>query len=147
MVLMRVSREKVLMDIASLIAGRGTCSRLQVGAVISREGRIISTGYNGAPAGVDHCFHGADSETVSGCQVAGHAEENAIAHAARYGVSLEGSELHCTHAPCYTCSRMIVNSGITKVTFITPYRLKHGVELLASAGIQVVQYDDMIKLW
>lgn len=144
MVLERASRDDVLLEVAFAVAKRGTCSRAQVGAVISRDGRIISTGYNGAPAGVPHCEHPhLMLESVSnGCLIAGHAEENAIAYAARFGVALDGAELHCTHAPCYACSRMIVNAGIVKVTYTIPYRKTEGIELLTAAAIKVTLLEN-----
>lgn len=134
---MRITRDDMLMEIAHTVAKRGTCSRLQVGAVISRDGRIITTGYNGAPAGMAHCIH-RDDEDTTGCDNAEHAERNAIAWAARHGLALEGSELHVTHAPCSACARSVINAGIKKVSFHFAYRLKEGVELLRTAGIQVV---------
>lgn len=148
----RISREEMLMGVAQVIAQRGTCSRLQVGAVFSRDGRIISTGYNGVPSGLPHCNHDcncpaadwnntdhlSDCPAVAPCEDAEHAERNGIAFAARHGLALEGSELHCTHAPCAPCARSIINAGITKVTFETPYRLTQGVELLVAAGLTVV---------
>lgn len=173
----RISRNAMLLEMASVMAKRGTCARAQVGVVISRGGRIISTGYNGAPAGMPHCDHENDpilrvapqlvdqvmsvsqgrimvvpepQITISGCQIAGHAEENAIAYAAQFGVSLGGSEVHCTHAPCYACSRMLVNAGIKSVTYVTPYRLTEGIELLVKAGIvvaQLLQDGTPVKWW
>lgn len=183
----RITRDEMLMGVAEVVAKRGTCSRLQVGAIISRDGRIIATGYNGAPAGIPHCTHDefiwptpdkdieapdwlayhftSDSEmkfatprpgdhfawdgrTISmssgytgrsfGCGVAEHSERNAIAFAARHGLSLDQSEVHVTHAPCLDCSRSIINAGIVKVSYAIPYRLTAGVELLAQAGIDVV---------
>ena len=161
----------MLMQIASVVAKRGTCSRAQVGAVVSRDGRIIATGYNGAPAGLPHCDHsneffryelghatleGIDwtsapgrimeiqpmEVTVSGCTVAVHAEQNAIAFAAKYGLALEGGDLHCTHAPCANCSRSIINAGLKRVFFKIPYRLTEGVELLEQAGLEVFDMSD-----
>lgn len=140
----RISRNDMLMSMAIVASQRGTCSRLRVGAIVSRNGRIISTGYNGAPSGLPHCHHGItliqnDGQDVTpGCKVAEHAERNAIAFAARYGVALEGAEMHTTHAPCIDCARSIVNSGIRRVTYQIPYRLSAGVELLASAGLEII---------
>ena len=168
---MRISRSEMLMEMAFTVAKRGTCSRLQVGAVISRDGRIISMGYNGAPSGLQHCDHSQDkpigwaipesvpidwkpelgrmmlidspTATVSyvgeGCQVAEHAERNAIAFAARYGTALDGSELYVTHAPCLACARTVINAGIQVVRFTHPYRITAGVELLELAGIKVIE--------
>lgn len=136
----------MLMEMAWVVSKRGTCSRLQVGAIVSRDGRVISTGYNGAPAGLPHCDHIEEVQSDwpledPGCQIAEHAERNAIAFAARYGMALEGSELHTTHAPCLNCSRMIINSGIICVTYQKPYRITTGVELLQAARVQVREYS------
>lgn len=140
----------MLLQVAKAVAQRGTCSRLQVGAVFSRDGRIISTGYNGAPKGMPHCVHedktplfdNISTGVEPGCQIAEHAERNAIAYAARFGVALDGSELHVTHAPCLACARTVINAGITRVTFITPYRLTEGVDLLWQAGVEWAQLNE-----
>ena len=170
----RPSRDQVCMDAAFLYAQRGTCSRAQVGAVIAKDGRIIVTGYNGAPSGLPHCDHGTnevptvfgvtvpdsewsrelqpqrvmmlpDSGTVitpsSGCQIAEHAERNAIAYAARYGLSTDQSTLYSTHAPCADCARTIINSGILRVFYTIPYRLTAGIELLELAGVEVIKME------
>ncbi len=152
----RISRDEMLMEMAEVISKRATCSRAQVGVVISRDGRIIATGYNGAPAGMPHCTHDCDCgstdkygdvilphsancSSIGGCEVVEHAERNAIAFSARYGTALDGSEVHCTHAPCHACAKSIVNAGIRKVTYKTSYRLTEGLELLTQAGVEVVQ--------
>lgn len=175
----RMTRDEMLMGIAMIVAGRGTCSRLQVGAVISREGRTLTLGYNGAPAGLPHCDHFMDDQPIGyvlpdqdlplssewrnepgrimmipngaqfttardpGCQVAEHAERNAIAFAAKHGVQLDRSELHVTHAPCLACARTVINAGIERVVFAIPYRKTEGVELLARAGLEVLQINDL----
>lgn len=167
----RPTRERVLLDIASSIASRGTCSRAKVGAVIARDGRIITTGYNGAPAGMPHCDHSTDAplppvkaEVIrplegktpkiielppkgtmtweTGCTISEHAERNAIAYAARYGLSTDKSDLYCTHGPCLECARVIINAGILRVFYKTLYRLKTGIDLLTSAGVGVFQLND-----
>jgi len=126
----------MLMEIAHTVAKRGTCSRLHVGAVFSRDGRIVSTGYNGTPAGMPHCQHWDDDDNT-GCDQAEHAERNAIAWAARHGLALEGCELHVTHAPCLACARSVINAGIGRVSYKTPYRLREGIILLAEAGVEI----------
>lgn len=137
---LRISRSEMLMEMAFTVAKRGTCQRLQVGAVIARDGRIISMGYNGAPTGLPHCeHHHLMIESTRGCENAEHAERNAIAYAARYGTALEGSDLYVTHAPCLACARTIISAGISIVTFTFPYRLTEGVELLEKAGIKVLE--------
>lgn len=143
---MRITRDQMLMEMAKLVAQRGTCSRLSVGAVISRDGRIITTGYNGAPSGIAHCDHGPKYSyrgkiEESGCKVATHAEQNAIAFAARHGLALEGSELHVTHMPCLSCAKSIINAGVVTVTYYESYRLTDGVELLKEAGLKLRDFS------
>lgn len=130
---MRIDRHEMMMRQAEVVAMRGTCSRLQVGAIIARDGRPISSGYNGNVSNVAHCVH-ADNTP---CSTAMHAESNAIAYAARNGVATSDAHLYTTHMPCFDCSRLIINSGITKVFFKVPYRKREGVELMHQAGIEV----------
>lgn len=145
-------RDRWLMDLAKVVSQRGTCSRLQVGVVFSRRGRVISTGYNGAPSGLPHCNHicncfgspecEAQCNSQQPCTEAEHAERNAIAFAARHGVALEGTEMHVTHMPCLACAMSIINAGIETVVYDNSYRDFSGVELLELAGITVVDLND-----
>ena len=123
------------MDIAFAVSARGTCSRAQVGAVIARDFRVISTGYNGVPSGMGHCDHTQDEQ---GCKHSVHAEANALVFAARHGLSVEGCTLYTTYSPCYECAKLIVNAGITRVAYSLLYRDYSGVELLRDAGITVL---------
>lgn len=151
----RPPRDWVLMQAAQNWSLRSTCSRAQVGAVISREGRILSSGYNGAPAGMPHCdhtckcpvdFEGVDSmhypacPTQLPCAIVVHAEVNALIHAAKYGVKVEGAELHSTRMPCLNCAGTMINAGIKRVVWFEPHRDDTGMHLLNHAGIEVVQY-------
>lgn len=129
----RPSRDAVLMRVAQAFADRGTCSRLPVGAVFSRGGRVLITGYNGPPSGAPECAHGDDEP----CADAIHAEANAIAWAAREGIRLDGAELHVTHSPCPVCARLIVQAGVRKVTYLIEYRIPDAIEYLRSAGLEV----------
>lgn len=152
----RPSRDDSLMMVAYTMQERSTCTRNHVGAVISINGRIISTGYNGAPAGMNHCqhpkapiYHSAnrispvppldEGVTVAqvGCKVAVHAEANAIAFAARYGLVTEGAELHTTLSPCYSCAQLIINAGLVRVVFHRSYRDLSGMDLLHQAKVVV----------
>lgn len=126
------------MQTAVLWSQRGTCSRLQVGAVLSRDGRIIATGYNGAPSGHAHCEHLDDQP----CVKATHAEENVLYFAARYGMSTDGADLFVTHNPCYRCARGLINAGIRRVVYLHDYRDDSGVQLLNGSGIAVFRYDE-----
>ena len=134
---MRPPRHQVLMDTAYLWAKRGTCDRAHVGALIHREGRILVQGYNGAPAGIDHCVH---IENIP-CEIAVHAEANAIAYSAKVGVALQGSEMVTTKIPCLNCAMLVINAGITSIVYSENHRDMRGLELLAKAGLQVVRYD------
>lgn len=120
---------------AELWARRATCSRLSVGAVLARDGRILTTAYNGPPAGQPHCLHEDDEP----CTQSVHAEANALLWAARHGVSALGATLYVTHAPCLGCSGLIINSGIEKVVYAQPYRSTDGVARLLDAGLKVHQ--------
>lgn len=131
----RPDRDAVLMQHALLVAQRSTCSRLQVGAIIARNGRILSSGYNGAPAGMPHCHH--DLIDANPCTVAVHAEANAIAFAARHGTWVDGADLYTTDSPCLTCAQLIVNAGIATVHYHRPYRLTLGLDLLDHANVEV----------
>lgn len=163
----RPSREFSLMQTAYIWAARSTCSRLHVGCVISRDGRILVQGYNGAPAGLEHCDHtcncpegypkdewrdgrmmevhrysDAGCPAINPCTRSVHAEQNAIAFAARWGVGLEGAELFCTNQPCLPCAHSIINAGIGKVWYVEPYRLPDGKAVLLEAGLEVFEYLD-----
>lgn len=129
----RPTRTDTLLTVAYAMAERATCTRLQVGCVAAINGRILSTGYNGAPAGTPHCTH-PKSEV---CNRSVHAEANAIAYAARHGVSLEGAELFATDSPCYTCACLLINAGIKAVVFTRKYRDDSGLRLLADVGVKV----------
>lgn len=132
----RPSRDSVLMQSAWVWSQRSTCSRLQVGAVFARDGRILVTGYNGAPTRLRHCIHLDDSP----CTTAEHAERNGIAYAARHGITLQGSTLYVTHMPCSACAMSIINAGVTRVLYQEPYRDRSGVKLMMKASLVVERY-------
>lgn len=114
----RPSEHAVLMECAAAWSKRSTCSRLSVGCVLAREGRIVSTGYNGAPEGMVHCEHGDDSP----CELSVHAEANAIANAAYQGIGLARSVCYTTHFPCASCAKMLVAAGVCAVYWAEDYR-------------------------
>ena len=140
----RPSWDEYFMKIAHLVAERSTCLRRVVGAIIVKDKRIISTGYNGSPRGLDHCLEiGCMRERLgipSGerhelCRGA-HAEQNAIIQAASAGSSMEGATMYCTTAPCSTCSKMIINAGIMRLVLGSGYPDQLGRELIEEAGIE-----------
>jgi deoxycytidylate deaminase len=114
----RMSREFVLREITKLISTRGTCCRAQVGCVIARHGRIIVTGYNGSPPGRPHCLDVGCEVFDNHCTRTTHAEANAIAFAARYGISVEGCTLYTygwKKGICWTCRKLALSAGIVDI--------------------------------
>lgn len=115
--------EEYFADMAKLVSSRSTCDRLQVGCVIvDSSNRVLATGYNGSLPGQPHC-------TDVGCLLEGgscvrtvHAEANAVAHAARAGVALEGSTAYVTHSPCVSCLKQLISAGVTRIIYAEPYR-------------------------
>lgn len=136
----RITREQMLMEIAQVVARRGTCSRLQVGAIVHQNGRVMLEGYNGSAAGQPHCVHDTGEPTDKGCTTAIHAEANIVAWAARLGVALAGNHLVVTHSPCMKCAELIVNAGIASVTYAHDYRDQSPIRLLQSSGVAILRY-------
>ena len=146
MSIQRPEWDDYFLQLAELVASRSTCMRRQVGAVLVRNERIISTGYNGAPKGLKHCREtgclreklgipsGQRYELCRGV----HAEQNAIINCALYGVATEGAVLYCTNQPCIICARMIINAGIIKVVHQGDFEDDIALELLQEAGIEIV---------
>lgn len=136
----RLSRDDMLSAISVIVSKRSSCQRLQVGAVIAVSGRILSTGYAGAPSGFPHC-----SELICDlskpCIRTVHAEANAIAFSARNGISIQFSTLYTTHSPCWDCAKLIVNAGIIRVVYMEEYRLKEPLDLLRTAGIKIERWE------
>lgn len=153
----RISRDDMFSQICSVVAQRSTCLRSQVGALIVKNGRIVSMGYNGPVSGMPACVKplplmelGMESmmekvrERVCmgpGCTRSLHAETNAIAFAARAGVSVEGCTMYCSMSPCINCAKVIVNSGIKELKYLEEYRDNSGLELLEKAEIKVVHLE------
>lgn len=143
----RPAHDEYFMEIANVVAKRSTCLRIHVGAVIVKDGQILSTGYNGAPHGFEHCLdigcirekenvaHGTRHEL---CRAV-HAEQNAIIQAAIHGVSIEGATVYCTHQPCILCTKMIINGKIKRVVFQNGYPDEMSVQFLKQAGIDILR--------
>jgi len=139
----RPAWDEYFMEITRLVATRSTCLRRRVGAVLVRDKRILSTGYNGAPRGLRHCLDigclrerlGIPSGERHELCRALHAEQNAIIQAALHGVSVDGATLYCTNQPCVICSKMLINSGIRSIVFAEGYPDELSRELLEEAGV------------
>ena len=136
----RIERELMFMKMAELVAQRSTCLRGNVGAIIVRESRVVSMGYNGAPSRAPHCIDVGcdiiDGQEDQGCQRCVHAEANALAWAARNGIATEGAEMYSTHAPCLKCAQLIVTCGINKVWYQAHYRLER-LDILRQSKVYV----------
>ena len=120
----------------------------QVGAVIAKNKRILTTGYNGASAGIMSCKERGEclrrklnipSGTRHEVCYATHAEQNAIIQAAKMGISIDGATLYCTHQPCVICSKMIINSGILRIVYRNGYPDDFSLQLLREAGVEIEQ--------
>lgn len=121
----RPSEEFVYLSIAGLWALRSTCSsKIAVGAVlVSPDGRVIASGYNGSPIGQPHCDDdGCITDELNHCVRAIHAEANAIIQCARHGVSCVGATAYVTHEPCNNCYNLMVQAGIVRIVYVIPYR-------------------------
>lgn len=126
------------MEMAAVWAKNSYCKRRQVGALIVKDRMIISDGYNGTPSGFENVCE--DENGITKPYVL-HAEANAITKVAKSGNSSHGATLYVTAAPCIECSKLIIQSGITRVVYKDEYRLTDGVDLLKRAGVEVEKVD------
>lgn len=134
---MRISRPEMFMQVAKVVAQRSTCFRLNVGAVITVDNRIVSCGYNGSPPGQDHCL-GNNCPGADGCHLTIHAEDNAIRYVPQ-GVQLLMKDLYVTDSPCLSCAQLIAKSRIGRIFFATPYRDTAPLEWLHINKVEVYQ--------
>ncbi|MET4143081.1 dCMP deaminase family protein [Pedobacter sp. UYP1] len=141
----------IYMNLAVDLAARSHCVRAQVGAVLTKDTRIISIGYNGPPSGTHNCDEewpetGCEKDSRGSCSLALHAEENAILYASRNGSRIEGATLYTTLSPCIACARLILSSGIKVVYFKDSYAAykglssDEGVDFLKRFGVEVNKY-------
>jgi dCMP deaminase len=146
----RPSWENYFMGITALVAKRSTCLRRSVGAIIVKDKRILTTGYNGAPSGIRHCLevgclreqlNVASGERHELCRGI-HAEQNAIIQAAFHGVSIKDSTLFCTNLPCSICAKMIINAGIKKIYYQSGYADSISEDMLQEASVELIKVDD-----
>lgn len=124
--------DSVYMAMALAVSTLSHCKRSQVGAILEKQGNVISTGYNGTPAGMDNCCEEWDDRGVEMVTkpIVLHAEMNAVIKAAKTGNSVQDSTLYITLAPCIDCAKYLLSSGIQRVVYLQDYRNMSGVELL-----------------
>lgn len=151
----RMSIENYYMNIANVVSLRSTCMRRKVGAVIVKDNRILSTGYNGSPSGFPNCNENEgkcyrcinnipSGEQLDKCYAV-HAEQNAIMSGMRTGENLKGATIYITTFPCITCAKLIVQSGINKIYYIDKYRDEFTLKMLKTVGVEVINLENFIK--
>lgn len=141
----RPSWDEYFLQIANLVSQRATCLRRKVGAVLVKDKRVLSTGYNGAPKNIEHCDKtgclrdklnvppGERHELCRGL----HAEQNALLQAANYGTSVQNSNLYCTNQPCIICAKMLINAGVKEVIISSKYPDDEAEKILKQAGVKI----------
>ncbi|MCX6384837.1 MAG: dCMP deaminase family protein [Actinobacteria bacterium] len=146
----RPTWDEYFIAITKQVATRATCLRRKVGAIIVKDKRILTTGYNGAPRGVKSCLEigkcmrqelGVPSGQRHEICRALHAEQNAIIQAAYHGVQIEGSDIYSTTQPCVLCAKMLINAGIKKIYYYEEYPDELALELLKEAGVELIKLD------
>ena len=147
-----LSFDDIYMDLAQNLSRKSHCVKAKVGAVISKDTRIVSLGYNGPPAGTHNCDQewpqdGCARDRKGGCSLALHAEANAILYASKNQITMEGATLYVTLSPCLACAKIIYTTGIKKVIYLDSYAsfkgidIEEGVEFLKKFGVSVEQYQ------
>ena len=134
------------MNIAKQVASRGTCHRKHVGCVIVRDRTILATGYNGSVRGMPHCDEVGHMMENGHCTRTAHAEQNAIAQAARYGVSVLDGEIYITASPCWICFKIMANAGIKRIVFGEFYRDDRIFEAAESIGMELAHLNENDEL-
>ena len=146
--------DKRFMELAETVGGWSSCYQegRHIGAVIVRDKRILTTGYNGAPAGMPSCVERGEclrrkNNIPSGTRhelcYAIHAEQNALIQGAKLGVSLQGATLYCTHQPCSICTKLIINAGIARVVYKYDYPDEFACSMFAQCGVKVEKFDEL----
>lgn len=136
----RISKDKYFLKIADVVAERGTCPRKKIGVVLVRDGMIVSTGYNGAPRGIEHCDGKAGCRMADGhCVRTVHAEVNAVIQAAYNGAATAGSTMYTQFLPCEHCAKILINAGVKRIVYSGVYENadnKYTEKILKKAGVK-----------
>jgi dCMP deaminase len=153
----RPSWDQYFMSIAEMVGSRGTCDRGRSGSIIVKDKRVLVTGYVGSPAGLPHCdevghemhkvTHEDGSESMH-CIRTIHAEQNALAQAARMGIPLEGGTVYCKMVPCYVCAKMLMNAGIERVVAAKDYHAsKQSKKIFKEGGVKLTILDETVEAY
>ena len=144
----RPDRDRWLMTIAHLVAARGTCPRAKVGALLVKERRIISTGYNGSAPGESHCLDvGCHLNEAGYCETTIHAEVNCLAQAARLGISTWGTTLYSTYSPCLPCAKLLLSAGVITLVYHHKYHDLSGlVYMFSSSQCDPLEIGSLLEL-
>lgn len=146
----RPTWDEYFMGMVEIIKKRATCKRRQVGAIVVKDNRILTTGYNGVPSRVEHCYStgcireqmgvpsGEKHELCRGV----HAEQNALLQAAKTGVSVDGATIYVTTQPCILCTKMIINAGIERVVYREGYPDQMSLDMLLEACVELEKYGE-----
>jgi len=144
----RPSYDEYFMEMAHVVAKRSTCLRRKVGAILVKDKHILSTGYNGAPKGMDHCSEtgclrehmnipsGERHELCRGL----HAEQNVIIQAAVFGTSIKGSTLYCTYTPCVVCVKMLINAGVLEIIYAGDYPDELAKRMMKESNLKIKRF-------
>lgn len=125
---------------AVMLASRGTCTRLQVGAVIVKDGRIIASGYNGSVSGTPHCDEVGDLMVDGHCIRAVHAEQNALMQTAQMGISINNATIYVTDVPCIQCTKLLLQAGVQEIKYLRNYHNDDfAKELLLQKNVPLTQ--------
>ena len=150
------SFDQLFMELAVNLASKSHCIKRHVGAVLTKDTRIISIGYNGPPAGTHNCDEkwpesGCDRDSKGGCSLAIHAEQNALIYAVKNHTSVEGATLYVTLSPCLSCARIILTMGFKRVVYLNSYSAfkklekDEGVDFLLEFGMEVEAFKGQIS--
>lgn len=145
----RISWTDYFMNIAYMVAERSTCTRRKVGAIAVKDKRILATGYNGVPSGIEHCLtagclrtqmnipSGERHEICRGI----HAEQNVIIQCAVHGINLEGADIYCTTQPCFICTKMLINCGVKRIFCVESYPDELALDMLKEAHVELIKVE------
>lgn len=136
----RPTWDEYFMEMAHVVAKRSTCNRRAVGALLVKDKRVLTTGYNGSPPGQPHCTEVGCLMHEGHCVRTIHAEQNAVVQAALHGVSTQGATCYVTTFPCHNCAKILISAGIKRIVYASEYQESLGREMAVAAGVELAQF-------